>query len=71
MVVASWLALLIGLITLNGAAGGRYQSDFKLPGSDSQAALNLLEARFPARSGGSADIVVSSPPGGRGPLGSR
>jgi RND superfamily putative drug exporter len=60
MVVAAWLSLLIGLIALNAAGGGPYQTKFDLPGSDSQAALTLLESRFPARSGGSADVVIAS-----------
>src|SRR6476660_462604 len=40
-----WLALLVVLIGACAAGAGEYKTDFKLPGSESQAALDLLKAK--------------------------
>jgi RND superfamily putative drug exporter len=45
------------------AFSGEYSTDFTLPGSESQKAADLLEARFPARAAGEADIVFEAPAG--------
>ena len=44
-VVAAWLVLLVGLNALNSAAGGTFRDEFKLPGSESQDAVDLLQAK--------------------------
>jgi RND superfamily putative drug exporter len=42
-VVAGWLFLLAGVIALSTAFSGEFSTEFKLPGSESQDALDLLE----------------------------
>ncbi len=42
-VLAAWIVLLIGTFVLSGAIGGAFRTEFKLPGTESQAAFNLLE----------------------------
>ena len=44
LVLVAWIVVLVGLFALSGAIGGEYKTEFKLPGSESQAAVDLLEA---------------------------
>ncbi len=60
LVVLFWLALLAGFTIWSRSAGSAFSTDFKLPASDSQAALDLLQTRFPARSGATGDLVFKS-----------
>ena len=55
-IVAGVLVILILLVSL---FGGSFSDDFTTPGTDSQAALDLLEERFPAESGDTADVVFA------------
>jgi RND superfamily putative drug exporter len=45
LVFAGWVVLLVGLFALSGAFAGEFKTEFKLPGSESQAAVDLLEER--------------------------
>jgi RND superfamily putative drug exporter len=58
--VVLWVIALVGSITLMNVAGGDYTADFSLPGSEAQAAFDLLEEKFPARSGDVANIVFKA-----------
>ena len=60
LVLAVWVALLGGITAWSQTIGSAFSTDFKLPGSDSQAALDLLQTRFPARSGATGDVVFKS-----------
>ncbi len=63
-VLGGWIVLLVLLTVISSAVGGEYRTDFKLPGSESQAALDLLEARGAAdRTGISTQIVFRSDAG--------
>ncbi len=42
-VVVGWILALVGLFALSGAFGGEFSTEFKLPGSESQNALDLLK----------------------------
>jgi RND superfamily putative drug exporter len=44
-VVLGWLGLLVALVVASFAFAGEYKTEFKLPGSESQAAVDLLEER--------------------------
>ncbi len=69
IVLVSWLVLLIGLSALAKSAGGAFNDDFRLPGSESQAAFDLLKAKgFQNRSGFGGQVVVSAPQGVNQPL---
>ena len=42
-----------------GAGGGSFVDDFKTPGTESQSAIDLLDKRFPAESGDTANVVFA------------
>lgn len=63
-VLLAWIALLVGLVSLNGAAGGEFLDEFSLPGSESQEAVDLLEANdFGARAGFGGQVVFRADQG--------
>jgi RND superfamily putative drug exporter len=64
LVVLAWVVTLVLVGFLSKTAGGKDTTNFSLPGTESQQAVNLLKARFPARSGDTADIVFSAPGAG-------
>ena len=61
--VGLWLAVIVGINVVGAVAAGDYSNDFSLPGTESQAAYDLLKDRFPARSGDTADAVFRAPGG--------
>jgi len=56
--VLLWLAALALAAGLSSAFGGDFAADYSAPGSDSKAAQELLQERFPAQSGEIVDVVV-------------
>src|SRR4029453_716277 len=58
-----WVAALATAAWLSVAFAGDFQADYSAPGSDSRAALDLLEQRFPAQSGATIDVVVRADAG--------
>jgi RND superfamily putative drug exporter len=63
----AWLAVLVLATVLTSAFGGEFKADYSAPGSDSRAAQNLLEDRFPAQSGDTVAVVVRAQDGVAGP----
>jgi RND superfamily putative drug exporter len=57
LVVVAWLAILITTAVAGSRFGGGDTTDYGTPGSESKAATNLLDERFPARSGDTIDVV--------------
>ena len=53
-----WLVALAVAAGLSTAFAGDFTADYSSPGSDSRAASDLLEQRFPAQSGDTVDVVV-------------
>jgi len=64
-VLAAWIAALVVVVFLARTIGGSTTTSFSLPNVESQQAFQLLQARFPARAGDSAQIVVVAPAGVR------
>ena len=60
-VLGAWVLLIAAVLSLAGAFGGRLSSENTLPGSETQAAADLLAERFPAAGGSSATLVVHGP----------
>jgi RND superfamily putative drug exporter len=59
LVVAGWVALLVGVLALSSAAGGaNYASNFTLSGTESQRATDLLKRDFPTQAGDEDQIVL-------------
>ena len=57
-VFIGWIVLLVGLFGISTAVSGEFRTDFELPGSESQEALDLLEGRGASdRTGISGQIV--------------
>src|ERR1700738_1227383 len=67
LVVLGWLVGLVLLTFVASSAGSAYSQTFRLSGTDSQAATDLLQTRFPSQAGSSADIVFKAPAGGKDP----
>ena len=58
-----WLALIATVAVSSVTFGGKLANDITIPGSDAQKAVDLLEERFPARSGDSTQLVFYSKDG--------
>jgi RND superfamily putative drug exporter len=63
-VIIGWVVLLGLAIAGAGALGGTMSSSFAIPGTESQQAIDMLDQRFPAASGGSAKVIFVAPSGG-------
>ena len=63
LTVLAWIIALVVTGFAAGSAGEEFSSDFQLPDSDSTQALNLLEDRFPDRSGDQIQVVFYDPDG--------
>jgi putative drug exporter of the RND superfamily len=57
VVVIGWVALVVVVIGLATAAGGRFNDNFAGGNSPSQQAQNVLAQRFPSQAGDTADVV--------------
>ena len=57
LVVLVWVALAVTVIGANQLIGGTSVDNFEVPGVESQQAIELLEERFPQRSGATAMVV--------------
>ncbi len=62
-VLGAWVAFLVVLGVLSATVGGDLADSFTIPGTESQAALDLLEERFPSQAGDTAQIVVRADAG--------
>ena len=61
--IGVWALLAALIVVLSGAFGGAFLDDLSAPGSDSAAANELLEQRFPAAAGGTAFAVFAADDG--------
>ena len=57
--IAIWLAAIVAVVGVSRVAGGTLVDDFSIPNSDAQRAFDLLDERFPDRSGDSATLVFA------------
>ncbi len=62
-ILGVWLLLIVGVLGGGIALGGQTQESFVIPGTESQNALDRLEAVFPSVAGASATAVVVAPSG--------
>ncbi len=69
-VVAVWV---VGLVAAFAAAGlaGDWSADYSTPGSESRAAADLLQERFPQSSPDTVDVVWQAPDGAGAARGAR
>src|SRR5581483_4376700 len=66
-VLIGWLVGLVVVVALSRAVGGTFANSFSIPGSESQRAQDLLQARFPQQAGDSATIVFQDSAGLKDP----
>ena len=62
LVVALWLATLIGINVLAAVLGTNFSTNFSAPNTESTRASNLLAANFKAQSGDSVQVVMQGTP---------
>jgi RND superfamily putative drug exporter len=62
-VVAAWVVAAIAVVTLNAAVGGQSDDGFRLPGSESQRAADIIEQRFPQQTLYSSHVIFHAPGG--------
>jgi RND superfamily putative drug exporter len=73
-VLLGWVALIIALFAISNVAGGKYRTEFGLPGSDTDAANDILTQHgFGSRTGNDGQIVFRADqgvndPAVRGPI---
>src|SRR6478736_5108296 len=59
-VLIAWVVIAAGAVIGGLALGGTMQDSFKIPGTESQQAIDRLAAVFPQTAGASAQVVVHS-----------
>ena len=64
-IVGAWIGLLLVFAVAGFGFGGKLADSFTIPGTESQAALDRLDAVFPQAAGGSAQAVLVAPAGHR------
>src|SRR5579859_2215997 len=57
IVVVGWIIAVVGIFAVAGSVGKKTASDFTLPVTGSQHAVDLLHSRFPAQAGDADQIV--------------
>ena len=62
-VVGIWALVLVAVVASAAAFGGKTNDKFSVPGTESQEAQELLEAKYPAASGTYARLVFAAPEG--------
>lgn len=63
VVAVIWLLIIVAAGYLNATFGGKTSDSFTVPGTNSQAAYDLLESDFPSQNAATATIVFSVPAG--------
>ncbi len=67
LVVAAWVVILVVINLAAMAFGKENKQDYLSPGTDSNAAVQLLEERFPAQAGDTVTIVIHDESGAMSP----
>ena len=64
IVVTGWLAVLLVLFAVAGILSTGTDNTYRIPGTESQQALDALARTFPQVSGASAQLIAVAPEGG-------
>lgn len=59
----AWIGILVVVVALTFALGGKLTNDFTIPGTEGQDGLNIMAERFPEMSGTSGQVVFGAPEG--------
>ena len=63
--IVAWVVALAAIIMIVPRFAGDFDVNFRTPGTESQAATDLIEAHFPRTSGQSINVAWTSPDGAR------
>ena len=63
LVLGLWVVAFVGIQAAAGAAGDGYSQEFELDGTESWTAIQLVDERFPERSGADGEIVFAAEAG--------
>jgi RND superfamily putative drug exporter len=61
--ISVWIVLAIAILVVAGSLDGKYSDNFRIPDTQSQSALDLLEKDFPQAAGDSALVVFETSDG--------
>jgi hypothetical protein len=61
--IISWAVIAVAIVALAGALDGQFSDNFRIPHTQSQEALDLLQRDFPKASGDNALVVFEAPQG--------
>src|ERR1700744_3097890 len=64
-VLALWLGVLILIAVIGAAVSKPFSEEFKIPGTGSQQAIDLLKAKLPSASGAAGQVVFAAPSRGQ------
>jgi RND superfamily putative drug exporter len=64
-VVAAWVGIVAVLVLCVGAFGGSLRDEFKIPGSETQKATDLIKSEFTSEQGAVLNVVFAAPEGQR------
>ena len=64
-VLAVWVVIAVAVVGVARSVGQETNDDLTLPGTDSQAATNLLSDKFPDQANGSVPIALRAPEGAK------
>jgi len=63
LTLTSWVVAVVAILAISSSVGTRIASNFTLPGTESQEAIDLLQSDFPSRSGDVDQVVVRAKQG--------
>jgi putative drug exporter of the RND superfamily len=66
-VIGAWVVVAVSIFMLNASGGGQYDETFSLPGSESQAAADAIQDRFPQETLYTSNVIFHSEDGLAGP----
>ena len=61
--ISVWVVMAVAIVALAGALDGQFSDNFRIPDTQSQQALDLLERDFPSRAGDNALVVFQTDAG--------
>src|SRR4051794_33559377 len=63
LVIIGWIIVLAATIILGSTLKGATSSEFSIPGTKAQEAIDLLNKEFPGANGGSVRMIFAAPEG--------
>jgi putative drug exporter of the RND superfamily len=59
----AWFVVVVAVVGLQRSIGGDTSDNFKIPGTEAQQGIDLLNERFPSQGGSSGQVVFADPDG--------